>query len=375
MGFQRELNIEISGGSTTKRHLLSHLVVRLNAYSLALTNCRYDILADSIIFDNVEKYKILSRVSFNKKNIVVNTGKELITFLRDGNTIVGPRQREIPVIKDSDKEVTLAGENKPSVDLNELSAEGLGGTEQVPMSEDNNKSLTTPNDSEQNLSNLSKYEIHTSLAHKTASPEVGFAGIEEGKKTSPGMLSREKSSRNIHSFDPYQKRYYHCSARWTISNTSSISPRREVAMDSATLKIIQPRYFSSKPISDLSFSSELISDLSFSSEVFDLGLFNNLKKTSLKKRAELNKLNPENFFNFFFLGLRPRLTHNLISKGFIKVMGDKACFASISLFFFNLSTLHLNNLKPENLSNKDLVKLNNLIGNRCRSSFNGGFLL
>ena len=75
LGLKKELNIEISGGSTNKRHLLSHLALRLNAYLLAITCFRYDILGDSIVFDKVEKHKILPKMSFNKKNIVINNGK------------------------------------------------------------------------------------------------------------------------------------------------------------------------------------------------------------------------------------------------------------------------------------------------------------
>ncbi len=101
------------------------------------------------------------------------------------------------------------------MDLNEFSAEGLGGTG-APMSEDNNESLTTPNDSEENLSNTSKYEIHPG---KTAS--VSEHAI------------------NIHSFDPNQKRKFHMlthsrllcnspSNHYTLSVRSSEAAKRDV---------------------------------------------------------------------------------------------------------------------------------------------------
>lgn len=99
--FKYYLNVEISGGSTTKRHLLSHLVLRLNSYLFGLTNCRYDILADSILFDNINKEKILPRVSFNKKNIVHNNGENIIKYIKDMDTRVGdsnkPNFKEVDV--------------------------------------------------------------------------------------------------------------------------------------------------------------------------------------------------------------------------------------------------------------------------------------
>jgi len=182
--FKKELNVEISGGSTTKRHLLSHLVLRLNAYSLALVNCRYDILADSIIFDNVDKNKILPRLSFNKKNIVYNSGEEILKFLHDGNTIVGDRQR--PVIRDGDESLfSGGGENKSYVQTDlgcRMEGVTLSGSE-APMSEDNNESVTTPNESEERqskeLANLA--EGVTRLERTEINKIDGRSGIESNR--------------------------------------------------------------------------------------------------------------------------------------------------------------------------------------------------
>lgn len=76
--YKRCLNINISGGSTTKRHLLSHLVLRLNSYLLAFFGFNYKALADSIVFDNIDKRKTLPRFDFNKKNIVYREGEAVL---------------------------------------------------------------------------------------------------------------------------------------------------------------------------------------------------------------------------------------------------------------------------------------------------------
>jgi hypothetical protein len=70
--FKKHFNVNISGGNTTKRHLLSHLVLRLTTYLLVFSKFNYNLLADSIVFDNVNKEKILPGFNFNKKNINFN---------------------------------------------------------------------------------------------------------------------------------------------------------------------------------------------------------------------------------------------------------------------------------------------------------------
>lgn len=121
-----------------------------------------------------------------------------------------------------------------------------------------------------------------------------------------------------------------------------------------------------------SFSSNRVSGISFCSEVFDLGTFDDLNKKSIHEKIELSKTNENSFVNFFCFGLRLRVTHNLISKGFIEVMNDNICFPNISLFFFNLTNLHLNGLKPKDLSNDDFISLEKFLDNNnesCDNSF------
>lgn len=72
--FKKFLNVNISGGSTTKRHLLSHLNLRLNSYLFGLT-LNYNILKDSIIFDNVDKNKILPKLNLKEQNFNLNLKK------------------------------------------------------------------------------------------------------------------------------------------------------------------------------------------------------------------------------------------------------------------------------------------------------------
>ena len=119
------------------------------------------------------------------------------------------------------------------------------------MIEDNNESVTTPNVIKENVYNPvePKYEhIGLSKSHrnKAASNEVASVGIKQEKTTYSEMVSREKSSLSTHSFDPYQKRGYHYSARFTLTNTNYISSKIDVTKDSATLNIAQWRFFSSK---------------------------------------------------------------------------------------------------------------------------------
>lgn len=98
----------ISGGSTNKRHLLSHLVLRLNIYCLAASRARYDILADSIVFDNVNKKKILPFINYNQKE--KNIDNNITTFLQNPSV-------EVPYRKNSEKDfsyddcVTVIDEN------------------------------------------------------------------------------------------------------------------------------------------------------------------------------------------------------------------------------------------------------------------------
>lgn len=65
--FKKHLDINISGGSLSKRHLLSHLVLRLNSYLLGFT-LDYNVLNNSIVFDNLNKDKILPKFNFKNKN-------------------------------------------------------------------------------------------------------------------------------------------------------------------------------------------------------------------------------------------------------------------------------------------------------------------
>lgn len=71
--FKKNFNVNISGGNSNKRHLLSHLVLKLNTCLLGLSNFNYKLLADSIVFDGVDNEKILPRFNFNKKNIQYQT--------------------------------------------------------------------------------------------------------------------------------------------------------------------------------------------------------------------------------------------------------------------------------------------------------------
>ena len=68
--FKLVLGVGISGGSTTKRHILSHLVLRLTSYLLGFTKLKYKTLADSIMFDNSDKDLIQPRINYHKKGIV-----------------------------------------------------------------------------------------------------------------------------------------------------------------------------------------------------------------------------------------------------------------------------------------------------------------
>lgn len=54
--FKHHLKIDISGGSGSKRHLLSPLASRLNYYLLTMFAFNVKLINRTIMLDNVDKY-------------------------------------------------------------------------------------------------------------------------------------------------------------------------------------------------------------------------------------------------------------------------------------------------------------------------------
>nr|YP_009574414.1 hypothetical protein [Arthrobotrys musiformis]QBM31532.1 hypothetical protein [Arthrobotrys musiformis]QBM31682.1 hypothetical protein [Arthrobotrys musiformis] len=122
-------------------------------------------------------------------------------------------------------------------------------------------------------------------------------------------------------------------------------------------KYIDWSYILKKKMNIRAFSNKYISNLSFTSDVFDLGLFGDFNKKSVGDRAELSRIYPNAFVNFFFMNLRAMVTLNIISKGFINIMEENTCFPNISLFFFRKCDLDV-------IKNYDFKNLNSILENR-----------
>ena len=218
--------VVISGGDSSKRHLVSPLSIKLHTFLLIITHFNRDILVNNVLF-NIEKKFIIPQFNFQEVNHR-SLPMKIIDSVDKNKRNKNSRNLYTDFhIENVSSEIEQSNEHSPSEEEKQGEEESIANSTILPIPSTKQR---------ESLANTEDKEF-------PATHPLGL-GISEDSNNVTSKPS-EGETRNNLSLDPNQKRNYHMSTYIRSNSSVCVKSERFISLSKLPVTSDSRRYFSS----------------------------------------------------------------------------------------------------------------------------------